>query len=118
MRNSDRIIFNVKWKDEEIELSTISQIFVKRNPVLLKTLPKREATIEERRKMMGSIGTMYETNVPILYCSETKKFFLIDYFEQTAIIFDEEVELEILKAGRLLPSVFRKIQRKPKQAWR
>ena len=85
-------------------------------PLDLETLPQREATFEERRKMYGSLALLYEMKVPILLCVDTGKFAPIDWQETGE--FNAGRELVILQSAILLPSVFRRKKRKPKQIWR
>lgn len=114
-----RIIEQILAKDQygNFEPEYHSFVFVNKKPVAISDIPKRLATMEERREMFGSVGVMYETRVPILYCPEYRKFFLVDYFKHTAIVFDKDVELFVLRANNLLPSAFRKMTRKEKQDW-
>jgi len=86
-------------------------------PVDLETLPQREATEDERRKMYGSLAFLYEMKVPIVFCVNTGKFYPIDWQEEPAE-FNEGRELVILQSDRILNSIFRRVKRKPKQIWR
>lgn len=72
------------------------------------TLPHREATELERRKMLGSLATVYEMKIPLLNISGTKVFFVLDD-QPLEIGFDVPVtELVVLKTDIILPSIFRK----------
>lgn len=115
-----RIIEQVRTKSEvnSFDQSHIGvRIFMSRNWIPLASLPTREATTEERRMMMGSIGTCYEMKIPLVYSSEFERFFLISYFRQVCVVFEKETELVCLRSTQILQSVFRKTHRKPKQDW-
>lgn len=86
-------------------------------PVDLESLPQREATEQERRKMFGSLAFLYEMKVPIVLCVDIGKFYPIDWQEEPAE-FNAGRELIILQSNRILPSIFRRVKRKPKQIWR
>lgn len=86
-------------------------------PVDIETLPEREATFEEHRTMYGSPAFLYEMKIPILFCVDTGKFYPIDWIEKL-VEFNENRELVILQAPRILESVFRRKHRKPRQIWR
>jgi len=85
-------------------------------PLDLDTVPSREATEEERKKMYGSLAFLYEMKVPILLCIDTGKFYPIDWDDEPKE-FNAGRELIILQSDRLLTSIFKK-PRKPKQIWR
>lgn len=85
-------------------------------PVDLETLPEREATELERRKMYGSLPFLYEMKVPLLLCVDTGKFYPIDWQKDPGE-FNVGRELVILQSDRILPSIVRK-KRNPKQIWR
>lgn len=112
-----RIIDRVVGKNEELEFPYNVRFFMNRLPVRLSTLPVREATVEERRRMLGSMGCLYEMKVPILYSEEFKKFFTTNYYKQSAIVFDKVTDLIILKTERILQSIFRTKDRGEQQDW-
>lgn len=84
-----------------------------KGPVNLDELPCRQATDWERRQMLGSLATVYEMKIPIVYCVGTKFFYPLDYHEET-VVFPADSELVILKTDVTLPSIFRKMKKKKK----
>lgn len=116
-----QIISNVKWinRHETEEPNYVGcVIFMNRDRINFNFLPKREATVEERRQMLGCLSLIYEMKLPILYCAELRKFYLMNYYDPTIVIIDREVQLEVLQTTKVLPCVFRKVKRKPRQIWR
>jgi hypothetical protein len=86
--------------------------------VNLDLLPCREATFEERRKMLGSLATLYEMKQSLLHVTGTKLFYIIGYPDLDSSLyiteFSEDAELVILKTDVELPSIFRKWKKRPK----
>jgi septum formation topological specificity factor MinE len=87
-------------------------------PLDIEALPQREATEQERRKMLGSLATIYELKCPLLYCVDTGKFYPIDN-QDLKIEFNSGRELVILQTNVILPSIFRKVKkRRISKIWR
>lgn len=87
-------------------------------PVDVELLPIREATELERRKMYGSLATIYELKCPVLYCVDTGRFYPIDNRDEL-VEFNAGRELVILQTNVILPSIFKKVKKKRlKQIWR
>lgn len=76
-------------------------------------LQHREATTEERKKMLGSLATLYEMKIPLLHCVGTNIFFVIGDTDSTIELVDDN-ELVILHTDIELPSIFRKWKKRPK----
>jgi hypothetical protein len=112
-----RIIDRIVGKNEELEFPYNVRFFMNRFPVKLALLPAREATEEERRKMLGSMTTLYEMRIPILYSPEFNRFFITNYYKQTAVVFEKETELILLKTERKLRSIFDIKRKKEQQDW-
>lgn len=79
----------------------------------LLALLHREATVEERKHMFGSLATMYEMKIPLLHVVETKSYYPITN-QEVLIDLDlpGEAELVILHSDIVLPSIFRKSVRR------
>jgi hypothetical protein len=63
--------------------------------------------------MLGSLATLYELKVPLVYCVGSTSFFPLNEQEETVVL-PQGTELVILKTDVTLPSIFRK-QKKGKK---
>ncbi len=83
------------------------------------SLPHREATIEERKQMLGSPATLYEMKIPIVHLEGTNKFYPLTN-EEREVSLESLDGMVILHTDIELPSIFRKPKKKKRlgKAWR
>lgn len=83
------------------------------------SLPHREASIEERKKMLGSLATLYEMKIPVVHLENTNEFYPLTN-ENREVNFESSDGVVILHTDIELPSIFRKPKKKRRlgKAWR
>jgi hypothetical protein len=85
-------------------------------PVDIEALPRREATEEERRKMLGSVATVYEMKNPIFCCVDSGSFYPITTQDvEIDLDLPGNVELVILQTDIFLHSLYKKFPKKKRK---